>query len=243
MKTCTKCGVEKPRELFAPSKKKDGRHSWCRGCFNLYLRTKNTLYAERKRKTNKAWREAHYEKQKAYDAAWYAANTERKKETSRAWLKGNSQYVSAYGKMYNIANADRVKATNKAWRTANADHISKVYASWSKLNAVKRSQQAAAWYKKNKAHKQEQLRNWDKNNRGKRRALVVKRVAAKLQATPPWVDLKEIEKIYIKAVAKGLTVDHQIPLRGRDVRGLHVPWNLQLLTRSENSKKGNRYQS
>lgn len=75
-----------------------------------------------------------------------------------------------------------------------------------------------------------------------------KRRAAKLQRTPPWADLDAMRAIY--AEAHRLThetgtphhVDHEIPLQGELVSGLHVHTNLQILTGSENSKKRNRFE-
>jgi hypothetical protein len=85
-----------------------------------------------------------------------------------------------------------------------------------------------------------------------RRALVryhvAKRRAAKLRRTPPWADMEAIKAVYEEA--RRLTretgidhhVDHEIPLQGELVSGLHVHNNLQILTGSENSRKKNRFE-
>jgi hypothetical protein len=69
------------------------------------------------------------------------------------------------------------------------------------------------------------------------------------QATPPWLTRKqktEIRQIYQIAITMTQTtgeryvVDHIIPLRSEVVCGLHVPWNLRVITQGENLKKSNR---
>lgn len=60
------------------------------------------------------------------------------------------------------------------------------------------------------------------------------------EATPLWVDRAEIRAIYKLAAVLGMHVDHIHPLRGRNFSGLHVPWNLQLLSPEENYRKGNK---
>jgi 5-methylcytosine-specific restriction endonuclease McrA len=74
---------------------------------------------------------------------------------------------------------------------------------------------------------------------------------AKRNACPPWVysarDLCD-QLRYFYEEAKRLTeqtgiahhVDHIVPIQGVTVCGLHVPWNLQVLTASENCSKQNR---
>ncbi len=84
---------------------------------------------------------------------------------------------------------------------------------------------------------------WRKENRGAYNALMAKRRASKLNATPKWLSveqLRQIQLLYIEAKNKGMVVDHIIPLQGTNVCGLHVPWNLQLLSAKENLSKSNK---
>ena len=53
---------------------------------------------------------------------------------------------------------------------------------------------------------------------------------------------EEILAVYTKArsMGPGFHVDHEIPINGKLVSGLHVPWNLQILPAKENMSKGNK---
>lgn len=74
------------------------------------------------------------------------------------------------------------------------------------------------------------------------------RQARKLKATPLWLtknQLAEMKNVYVAAQKMSALagfnchVDHIIPLKGKDVCGLHVPWNLRIVSQSYNSIKRN----
>lgn len=93
-------------------------------------------------------------------------------------------------------------------------------------------------------------KTWGKNNLDKVNAKSNKRRAKKLERIPRWIKdvfLKEIEDYY--KMAKELEkifpwkqhVDHIVPMNGKNVSGLHVPWNLQILSQKANQEKGNKH--
>ena len=83
----------------------------------------------------------------------------------------------------------------------------------------------------------------------KRKERNIKRNHLKKQtklATPKWLtafDRKRIDIIYhvrdllIERTGEIYHVDHIVPLRGKDVCGLHVPGNLRVIPKSENLRK------
>lgn len=56
---------------------------------------------------------------------------------------------------------------------------------------------------------------------------------------PSWADQEAIKAFYA-ACPPGYEVDHKIPLKGKNVCGLHIVENLQYLPMRENRAKGNR---
>lgn len=74
---------------------------------------------------------------------------------------------------------------------------------------------------------------------GKARAACVRRRRAEGLRTPKWADRDTIIAIYKAARRANFHVDHIIPLRGKNVCGLHVESNLQLLPPKENLMKKN----
>ena len=80
----------------------------------------------------------------------------------------------------------------------------------------------------------------------RRNAYTASRRFARAQATPPWIDQRDIAAVYVECARitaeTGIEhqVDHHYPLKGKTSCGLHVPWNLRILTKAANLSKGSK---
>lgn len=122
--------------------------------------------------------------------------------------------------------------------------------SWYSPNAWKKNPiLKLTWQRNNQKLHNQKSSKWRKENRDTCNFLLAKYKSNKKLRTPPWLNndhYKEIKLWYRRAklasifFGEAYEVDHVIPLQGKNVSGLHVPWNLQILTKNENVKKSNK---
>lgn len=99
----------------------------------------------------------------------------------------------------------------------------------------------------------EQTRKWAAENPDRYKASAyascATRYASKKHRTPQWLSREQrqaIVDVYAESRRRRLSgenvhVDHIVPLVGRIVSGLHVPWNLQIIDASLNCQKSNKW--
>jgi hypothetical protein len=150
---------------------------------------------------------------------------------NRQWIAANPQRMSELRRNWVVANLERQRKTVNNWRTLNADRYRESKRNWSKNNIEKQ---------------RESIRKWRTANLDKTNASVAKRRAKKKQAVAAWANHVLIKKMYAECCELTKTtgirhhVDHIYPLKSDWLCGLHVENNLQILTETENTSKGNR---
>ena len=125
-------------------------------------------------------------------------------------------------------NQETQKEAFKKRYHENKEEQSKYYGEYIKVNKDKVAAQKKAWQQSDVG-------------RAKSNASNSRRNAAKMNRTPVWAELEEIQEFYLNC-PKGYHVDHIIPLQGGRVSGFHVLGNLQYLTPQENHSKNNSYE-
>lgn len=151
-----------------------------------------------------------------------------------------------------------IECVKNEWKVSNKKRAD-YFAAYNQSDAGRAAK--AAYYERNRdaviaraqarptEEKQAYRQKWKANNVVQVRADTKARRRKHRDATPPWLTKKEkteIRQLYQMAITMTKTtgeqyvVDHIIPLRGEFVCGLHVPWNLRVITQAQNLEKSNK---
>lgn len=217
MKTCTCCSEQKPRDMFYKrTMSPDGLSLICKACEKKYNQENNAKISE----TQKKYREQ------------------------------NKEEISNYAKAYREANKEKIAAKEKEYRQANKEKIAERTKKYRQENLEKVTDMQKRYLKNNADKVLARQKRYRENNKPLRAALERKRQASKICRTPAW--LTESDKLRINCLyqlaamrtresGQEWNVDHIIPLRGKNVSGLHVPSNLRVITAVENRQKYNNF--
>lgn len=151
-----------------------------------------------------------------------------------------------------VVNGACVECSKESQARRRKDNIEQARAKDRKKyykNREKNIEKSFSYRVKNPEKVKESQRKWKQENRAKATSIENLRRASKVRATPSWLTKEHRQKIDLyyktadrlrKSSGNDLAVDHIIPIKGELVSGLHVPWNLRIIGKSENSSKGNK---
>lgn len=163
--------------------------------------------------------------------AHHDADPERHKARMRADYVKKSDVYKARAREWEQNNRPRKRELAKVYRDSNKEKI----AEFSRID----------WQKHN-AKRLARKKEYRQETPDLQAAMTRRYQARKANAMPAWADQEKIGAFYTEArrltESTGIQhhVDHIYPLRGKFVSGLHVHFNLQVLTALENQSKGNK---
>lgn len=164
-----------------------------------------------------------------------AADPERYRASVAKWAAKNKERRLNYDRERYAAQRLENIARVRAWQEKNPD--------------MKRAATLRYREKPDAKLRDARLRKeWSEANPGKVTAYAMERHAAKLGRrlrSSKEAVLAVYERAALLTIVTGVPhhVDHEVPLKGKNVCGLHVPWNLRCIPAEENRAKHNKFEA
>lgn len=247
MKECTVCNETKELDQFDRRSKAKGDKvptGRCKACRRKYIREYYSNKSSKTGLTREEWLnkvrkpklspEERQEEGKAKWDSWYAENKDKIKEE---WRKKAEQ--------------EREEKLTLGVRTCSTCKEDKPLSQYHMRNRKRKDGSSyKVPYSKCKTCRRNNNRHYENTPKGKalKKHNSALRDRRSRQATPKWltkehkqqiVDTYELMRDCRVVTGEDYHVDHIVPLRGENICGLHVPWNLQVLPAYVNIFKSN----
>lgn len=222
MKICSTCKDDKSfSEFYKNISKPDGLTLQCKPCSKAGAKRRRLANIDHHLAKEREYRERNIDVIRMRALAWHHANKPPLLERKPALTP----------KQYYAKNRELELARCSAWRAENKE---------------KRRDITRRYYEQNKDKVNATTLAWRIKNPGASNAITARRRASKKIASPSWANSFFIKEAYALAALRTKmlgfkwNVDHIVPIQSPLVCGLHCEANLQVITKYDNVRKGNR---